>query len=283
MNRHSRVVLLAAFLATLLLEPAPRPALSQESCPLEFYPHSGLEIETCQLGTPNAEGETRSAALSQTDERKAFRFHVGAEPQAAHIYLGDQWYDLDVALYEADLPQPVARWLLLRKAETSGTRVIQFVRPEKIIQKLKPNTRYTILVLAAYDVDPSRPFTLRVALGPEVCAKEPHDDSADDALTYLLAITVQPPDPGPFSLVSFNAFVSPPYSDLFDFEWEIDGQPVPGAGGVTIHRAASDFQKTLDGMHRVRVTARGARDYPDPDQPHRPPTLSVECAFRISA
>jgi hypothetical protein len=104
----------------------------------------------------------------------------------------------------------------------------------------------------------------------------------DDAL-YQLALTIEPEAPGPFSLITFNAIVSPPYSDLFDFEWKIDGQTVPGAQTVTVQTAASNLPKLPGGEHTVRVIGRGAREYPDPDQPHIPPTLSVECAFKVSS
>ena len=68
--------------------------------------------------------------------------------------------------------------------------------------------------------------------------------------------------PTPFSLLSFNAFVSPPYSDLFDFDWSLDGQRIPESLRETMQVAVPDF-RWAGGNHRVEVTARGVRPYPD--------------------
>ena len=71
---------------------------------------------------------------------------------------------------------------------------------------------------------------------------------------------------GPFSLMSFNAFISPPFTDLFDFTWELDGQVVPDETGPTILKPYAELPKTPLGLHTVKLTAKGAREYQDPTE-----------------
>ena len=51
-----------------------------------------------------------------------------------------------------------------------------------------------------------------------------------------------------------------------------------------VHDPTPDLAATPSGQHRVRVMARGVREYPDPDPAFRqlPPTLAVECSFSVS-
>jgi hypothetical protein len=248
-------------------------AWSQATCEGE-YDSFGT---ACFLGVPDAQGVTVQSAITRAGQVRAYKFRSGPGPRAAHIYLGDLWYDLDVDLYR-DPPDEtqIARWFITRAAET-GQRVIQFQRPENIVQDLAPGT-YTLFVHAGDGraFDPARPFTVRIALGPPVCATE-----RDPNGLYQLALTFDPREPTPSSLISFNAFVSPPYSDLFDFDWQLDGRPADDAARGTLQVAASDLPAGRGGQHRVSVTARGMREYPDPDPRfrHVPPTLSVECTF----
>jgi hypothetical protein len=96
-------------------------------------------------------------------------------------------------------------------------------------------------------------------------------------------MSYEPVSPTATSLLSFNAFLSPPYTDLYDFAWEVDGVSVPEAGGPTLQLAVSDLPAQTGSQHRVQVSALGVRDYPDPDPAFRqiPPTLTVECAFEV--
>ena len=71
---------------------------------------------------------------------------------------------------------------------------------------------------------------------------------------------------GPFALMSFNAFMSPPFTDLFEFTWEIDGQVVPGENGPTILKPYADLPKTPLGLHTVKLTAKGVKEYEDPTE-----------------
>jgi hypothetical protein len=230
----------------------------------------------CFLGAPDAQGVTLRDALVHTGQVRAYKFRVGPSSRAAHLYLGDLWYDIDLYLYR-DPPDEVeiGRWYINRSAE-QGARVIQFERPEIIVQDLDPGT-YTLFVNAgdSRSFDPNRPFTVRLALGPPVC-----DTAADANTIYQLGLTFEPRQPTAFSLMSFNAFISPPYTDLFDFDWQLDGRPMPTADRETLQVAVPDLPPAR-GDHRIRVTARGVREYPDPDPRVRqiPPTLTVECTF----
>lgn len=261
------------------------------------------------LQSPTAEGTTIQDRFDSPTERHSYLFKV-ADPRAAFIYVGDQWYDLDMVLYSRGRCAVFAAWEVLAKAYSfnSGQRVIQYVRPDEEIINVDPDD-YELVVSHKYwqtpefarDFDPARGFTVRVALGPRVCGLDPPNDQPnprypglskrrDDAL-YQAGVSVQPTTPGPFDLITFNAVVSPPYMDLFDFDWTLDGQPVPGASGPSVQpgAAGATFQsptaalaKTPDGQHTVRVTARGMREYPDPETPPEykvPPTVSVECTF----
>ncbi len=271
MLHRSRGLVLVVAVALLGLAPA-APARGQVACEGEYDSFT----TACFLGAPDAEGVTLRDALVHTEQVRAYKFRVGPGPRAAHLYLGDLWYDLDLYLYR-DPPDEVeiGRWFVARSAE-SGARVIQFERPEIIVQDLDPGT-YTLFVNAgdSRSFDPSHPFTVRLALGPPVC-----NTAADSATIYQLGLTFEPRQPTAFSLMSFNAFVSPPYTDLFDFDWQLDGRPMPDADRETLQVAAPDLP-AVRGDHRIRVTARGVREYPDPDPRYRqiPPTLSVECTF----
>jgi hypothetical protein len=136
---------------------------------------------------------------------------------------------------------------------------------------------YTVLVAARDEPpdDATRGYTLRAALGPPTCATE-----RDPTQRYAVALAIEPEQPGRYDLITFSAFLAPPFGDLFDYEWQVDGQQVGGAGAVA-QRAAVEIAPSAGGEHRVRVVVRGARAYPDPAQSQTPPTLAVECTFRV--
>jgi hypothetical protein len=270
MNRWPGPLLLVV--AVLLSVVPPSVARAQVACQGEYDSFT----TACFLGAPDAQGVTLRDTIVRSGQVRAYKFRVGPGPRAAHLYLGDLWYDIDLYLYR-DPPDEVeiARWFITRSAQT-GARVIQFERPEIILHDLEPGT-YTLFITAGDQrtFDPNRPFTVRLALGPPVC-----DTAGDTDTIYQLGLTFEPRRPTAFSLMSFNAFVSPPYTDLFDFEWQLDGRPMPQADRETLQVAAPDLPATR-GDHRIRVTARGVREYPDPDPRFRtvPPTLTVECTF----
>lgn len=266
-------------LAALLLAPG-GPLGAQIVCPDE---HDRIS-NACPLGVPGQGGVVVQEALTAPGQTRTYKFQV-TQPAAAHIYLGDQWYDVDLALVRDPPPgstapgEEIGRWYFVAEARTAERRVLQFVRPEIIVEQLRPDF-YTLVVVAGdgRSFDPQRPYTLRVALTPPVCAATRDPDNR-----YQLALTIDPAEPTPFSLLSFNAIISPPYSDLFDFEWQLNGQALGPNWRETVQVAAADLPAVRNGMHRVAVTARGAREYPDPEPRYRhvPPTLSVECTFRL--
>ena len=273
MRNLAGVLVLLALVAGLAVGRGAPPAAGQAVCEGE-YDSFGT---ACFLGAPDAQGVTVQSTITYAGQVRAYKFRAGPGARAVHLYLGDLWYDLDVDLYR-DPPDEtqLGRWFIARSAE-SGARVIQFQRPEIIAQNLAPGT-YTLFVHAGdgQSFDPARPFTVRIALGPPVCATQ-----RDPAGLYQLALAIEPHEPPPTSLMSFNAFVSPPYTDLFDFDWQIDGRPADDVIRETLQVAASNLPEGREGQHRVRVTARGVREYPDHDPRFRqlPPTLSVECTF----
>jgi hypothetical protein len=263
-------------LALLLVAPAAR---GQLVCEAE---HDRIST-ACPIGTPNEQGVTVQEAIVRPGQQRAYKFRV-LEPRAAHIYLGDLWYNMGVALWQdPPTPQesgtPIGEWLFVAESRLYQQRVIQLVRPEIIVERLEPDT-YTVFVHPADErsYDANRPFTLRVALGPPVCRTE-----RDAAERYQLAMSYEPQVPTPFSLLSFNAFLSPPYTDLYDFDWEVDGVAMPEATGLTLQLPVSELPAAVGGQHRARLTARGVRPYPDPDPAfrHIPPTLAVECGLQI--
>jgi hypothetical protein len=144
----------------------------------------------------------------------------------------------------------------------------------------------------AIGFDPNKDFTIRVAVNPVVCGVAPAmvpnpsypglEMRADDAW-YQVAMNYQPLLPTANSLMTFQVTASPPYNDLFDFQWFINGQPVPGATDLVFQAPASRFAQP-GGQGSVAVKAQGARTYPDPDQPHVPldgGSLIVECPVLV--
>lgn len=261
---------------------------------------------TADLGMIGQDGATVSASLGQTSDVRRFVFHLGGV-QTVAVYVGDQWYDVDLAVFSGDKDQLLGCWRVSKRdsvSERSDRRVLQLIRPDDRILELLPAGDYALIVRAAYPnnpelnpgFDPAKPFTVRVASAPPACGLTPPNDEvdpqypklkrrrADDQSLYQLGMSYQPLLAGPFDLLTFTAYVSPPYTDLFDFSWEIDGKPVPDSNIYTIQQPVPGLAKTPSGQHTVKVTAKGARVYPDPDQPSVPlngGSFSVECKFMV--
>ena len=244
-------------------------------------------VAVCDLPPPDAQGVTVRGSFNRLGDLSVFRFRVADEASTVQIYVGDLWYQVAVSLWRSGQApgDPGAGALAcgssrdcLIEAPRSERRVLQFLEPKSIVERLEPGS-YAIVVAPGEDLgfDPNRAFTVRVALTPATCALE-----ADRRGEYRLGLVVRPGAPRRADLLTFNAFVSPPYNDLFDFEWTLDGEPVSGSSPEIVQRAVSQLGGAPDGQHTVRVTARGARAYPDPDQPAIPPTISAECTFRVA-
>jgi hypothetical protein len=147
-------------------------------------------------------------------------------------------------------------------------------------------------------VDPNRNFTVRVAVGPRVCALVPANipdpeypdltNKPDNPDLFQVGVSYQPDasELGPFTLMSFNAYLSPPFTDLFEFTWELDGQVVAGENGPTILKPYADLPQTPTGLHTVKLTAKGVNEYQDPTEarfnvlPFDGGARSVTCQFQ---
>ena len=115
--RSPRWLLLAA-IGVLWLLPAGITGHSQALCEGEYDTFANA----CVLGVPDAQGVTLTGAVTRAGQVRAYKFRAGPGPAAAHLYLGDLWYDLDVALYR-DPPDEteIGRWFVARAA-TTGRR-----------------------------------------------------------------------------------------------------------------------------------------------------------------
>ena len=257
-----------------------------------------------ELGAPGADGTTQHVALSDPSVAVGVHFTV-TQADAALLYIGDQWYDLSLYLYIRGSCKAQGGWEKLIRAWSvrAEQRVIQFMRPNEQIVNLQPGE---YLMVAQYDpagnepLDPDKGFTARVATALPYCSLDPTDvlqpnpvapsimvpRRPDDAL-YQLGLSIDPPnesDRVPFTLMSFNAFVSPPYTDLFDFSWTFDGKPLQLDPSSFLYQVPVEgLPPAPGGQHTIQVTATGARYYPDPALTHLPPTLSVTCTFKTAA
>lgn len=253
------------------------------------------------IGQPGADGwVSDQEGLTGGDDVRRYRFTV-KEKGTAYVYVGDQWYDLNLGLYSMKTGQEVGCWSVQVKGTSveSERRKLGFVRPdERAIEVEDGDYLLTARPADTAIVDPSRKFTVRVAVGPRVCALSPANvpDPAYAGMTnkpenpdlFQVGVSLQP-DPAElsqFSLMSFNAYMSPPFTDLFDFAWELDGQPVPDVAEATFLKPYADLPKTPLGLHTVKLTVKGAREYQDPTDkqfnilPFGGGTRTVVCQFR---
>jgi hypothetical protein len=230
-------------------------------------------------------------SLDSFGQANAYALRVADEPGTLQLYLGDLWYDVEVMLWRASmLPEDPSRWRAMpcdpaagcaASAPPSARRRVQLVQPKVLLEPVEPGA-YAVVVRPREEagVGPGRPFTLRVAVTPPVCAvsRDPDD-------RYRAALAITPARPRRADLVTMTAYLLPPFVDLFDFEWSVDGRRLaatgPTAQGVAFELAAGPAGPQA-GAPTIQVVARGARPYPDPDQPDLPPTLSVECPLTVS-
>jgi hypothetical protein len=257
-------------------------AAGQGVCP----PGGASPSDPCDLGTPDTQGITFADRLNQAGQTRSYRFTVGPFPSAAHIYVGDQWMNLDVALWRDSAHPNMPPFICssesgcLGESRSSAQRTTQFLEPDVIVANdLEPNTSYTVIVFPGegFAADPYHPFdtfTVRVALTTPLCGA-----TRQGGNTYQLALTAEPPNARTSSLLTLSALVTPPYTDLFDFDWEIDGRSLESSTMSAIRRTGAELGV---GQHQIRVTARGVRPYPDPDQPEMPPTLIATCQVSIT-
>ena len=289
---------LAALLIVIVAAPLGPSASIAEAQAAGCLPSRNLAAD---IGEPGQDGTTIEGQFAQVSDQGNWLFHLKS-PRSVYVYVGDQWYDLDLAILSLAEDEVVACWRVKKEEAISARtqrRIIQLIRPDDRILELLPPGDYLILVRPAYDdiafvpdFDPGKKFTVRLATAPIGCAVNPPNDEVDpqypqlkrrrfdEQNLYQLSVSYEPPLPGPFDMMTFNAIVSPPFTDLFDFEWQIDGEPVSDSNQPTIQAPVPELAKLPPGaQHQVSVTARGARPYPDPEQPHTPPTLTANCQF----
>lgn len=302
--RIGRVGALAVLVSTLInTGPAPlaeqASAQGQQPDQLTICGATGNSA-VVDIGKPGPDGWTQEASLDNAGDQRRFKFSV-EKTGTAYVYVGDQWYNLDLGIF-SNAKQAEACWQVQGKAlsQTADRRVMQFVRPdERAIEVEKGDYILTIRTGDAMGFDPSKKFTVRVAVGPRTCALTPAnqivpeypwmtkkpDDNPD---LFQLGASIEPgeADLTQFSLMSFNASVSPPYTDLFDFTWEIDGKVVPNETGPTFLKPYADLAKMPMGLHTLTLKAKGAREYKDPTEsrfnftPFNGETREVKCQFR---
>jgi hypothetical protein len=254
------------------------------------------------LGAPTAEGTPVRVSLATPTDLAMLTFSVrGPGPGYIAVFVGDQWYDVDAALYRrgqgAGLTdgEPL---VLLNRAER---RRIQFISPEDVVLPSMAPGEYVLVVApraashpeAAADFAAGHDFLVRVAVGAPLCDLSPPNDqpggTRPDAALYQLGLAAEPSPAGRSSLLTFSAVVSPPFTDLFDFAWSVDGVPVENLDGPIYQPPGRDLRATPNGQHTITLVARGAREYHDPTDPafsHLPlggGTAAVTCTFSLNS
>jgi hypothetical protein len=302
MTLARRAILVGLVASTVAI--SPRAAHEVLGAPAEQQQVCGAEGTSAPIpiGEPGQDGWANDqSSLDSVGDQRRYQFHV-KDTGTAYVYVGDQWYNLNLGLFSIKQNQDVGCWSVdVRGTSTEAERrKVQFVRPDERAIEVEEGDYW--LTVRAGDVagfDPSRTFTVRVAVGPRVCALTPAnvpDDTykgmtnkpADNPDIFQLGVAIQPDETklNQFALMSFNAYVSPPYTDLFDFTWELDGKVVPDETGATILKPYADLPKTPLGLHTVKLTAKGAREYQDPTEavynftPFNGESRTVTCQFR---
>jgi hypothetical protein len=292
-----RLILAAVVTTTAMVGPHAADVALGQAVPQTICGATGSEAPR-DIGEPGAAGwANEQEKLNDMLEVRRYRFTV-KEKGTAFVYVGDQWYNLNLGVFSLVLGDESCWSVQARGASTQAERRdLQFVRPDERALLVEPGD-YILTVRAGDPVgfDASRNFTVRIAVTPGLCSLEPPNipteypgmtAKPDNPDKFQIGVSFQPDasELGPFTLMSFNAYVSPPYTDLFDFTWELDGQVVPGEAGPTILKPYADLPKTPMGLHTVKLTAKGAREYKDPTEsqfnftPFNGGSKTVTCPF----
>ena len=127
---------------------------------------------------PHDIGETGPAGWANEQEQlngmlevRRYRFTV-KEKGTAFVYVGDQWYNLNLGLFSLALGNEACWSVEARGASTqSERRDLQFVRPDERAIDVEPGD-YILTARAgdAMGFDASRNFTVRIAVTPGLCA-----------------------------------------------------------------------------------------------------------------
>lgn len=258
------LLLIAPFTSSLVSIP---PAVAADVCP---EPNNSL-ANACYLGQPNATGTAVEGLFHSPVDVDVYRFDVPGPGAQAHISLTDLWIEGSLRLYD------VSRGAFIAESDRQGQAQGQLRAPEVIVIRLEAGSYAAFIAAGPDDWERAEAYTytLRVALGPRAAAPAGAAPYPSSAQGYQLTLSIEPSDPGPFSLMTFTATIVPPYTDLFDFSWSVDGQAFgDNAAVVQLGRPSS-------GAHTVLVIAQGARYYPDRTYPELPPTLGASGAFSV--
>jgi hypothetical protein len=271
--RRCRILSIAVILLACLLGAptsfgqVPPPGVSRDPCP---EPNDALTAG-CQLAQPTAMGTTIQGLFHSPSDRDAYRFEVPPPGATAYLTLSDLWYEGSLALFD------LTRGGLVAESDRQGQTQGQLLAPEVIIRWLEPGS-YVAVVSAGVDnweAAEAHSYTLRVALGPAIAPAAGEGPAPSSARGYHLTLAIEPSSPSVFSLMTFTATLNPPFTDLFDFSWTVDGQPFGENSNVV------QLPRPSPGRHTVVVVARGARYYPDLSLPEFPPTLSATGSFQV--
>jgi hypothetical protein len=298
MTLARRAVLVALVASMAAVGPHAAPTAYGQAATLSVC---GVDVAgaTIDIGEPGAGGwSNEQETLADFSDVKRYVFRV-KEKGTAFVYVGDQWYNLNLGMFSVEDKQESCWSVDGRGTSTQAERRdLQFVRPDERALDVSPG-EYLLTVRAgdALGFDPSRAFTVRVAITPGLCSLLPQNEPTeyqgmtkkpDNPDKFQIGISVMPDETqrGPFALMSFNAYTSPPYTDLFDFTWELDGQVVPDETGPTILKPYAELPKVPLGLHTLKLTAKGAREYKDPTEavynftPFNGESRTVTCQFR---
>ena len=231
------------------------------------------------LGAPDANGITVVERFAAAEQTNIYTFSVPVR-SSVHVYVGDLWYDVGVTLWRGSTDggacTPGAG--CLAESRASARRVVQFVQPKTLLETVDAGTYALTIRPQDAAFEPGRPFTLRLAVTPPVCAVNPAADGQ-----YLAAVSITPASPTRASLVTLTAYVLPPYTDLFDFTWSAEGASLPERQGPIVQVPGFELLRTPGGTANITMTATGARTYRDPTDArydHRPlggGSLTVGC------
>src|SRR5688572_10011851 len=111
------------------------------------------------IGQPDANGWTsKEENLQAGDTVRRYRFSV-KEKGTAYVYVGDQWYDLNLGLFSMNDQKDVGGWNVQTKAtsDTNEMHRLGFVRPDERAVDVEPGD-YVLSARVADNavVDPNR-------------------------------------------------------------------------------------------------------------------------------
>ena len=202
-NMAGRVALAAVLTTTAIVGPHAADVALGQGVPQAIC--GGQSIDPPKgIGQPDANGWTsRDENLQAGDAVRRYRFSV-KEKGTAYVYIGDQWYDLNLGLFSVNSGTDVGCWTVQTKAtsDTNEMHRLGFVRPDERAVEVEPGD-YVLSARVGENamVDPSRNFTVRVAVGPRVCSLLPANIPDSD----FPGMTNKPDNPDLFQVgISFQ-------------------------------------------------------------------------------